>query len=265
MSRVRIIALLLAVLLCGSFSGCRRVEVPDVERDPGAPYPRTGKDKITVCLDAGHGFGDVGCEPAHMGCYEHEMTITLVRLVEAELTKRGVNVILSHDGETYPTVDELSAEADRYGVEYDPAKFVDDNIFQPYERVVWENVLDARTAGGLDLFVSIHINAIEQNTETVSGMSVDYCVENPNAGFLDALCKDLRDAYLDASFTDRFLVYADSYEEAFVVNKYTEVPSILIESGYATNETDAARLRDPAWQQDFAALLAERICAAFGK
>ena len=259
----RLISLLLALLLFGALFGCRRIHSPDA--DPAAPYPRTGKDNITVCLDAGHGFGDVGCEPAHMGCYEHEMTIALTRLVQAELTERGIHVILTHDGATYPDVDALSAEADRYGVEYKADKLLDDNIFQPYERVIWENVLDARTAGGLDLFVSIHINAIEENTEAVCGMSVDYCVENPNAAFLAALCEDLRGAYLDAALTDRFLVWADPYEEAFVVNKYTEVPSILIETGYATNETDATRLRDPAWQQAFAALLADRICAAFGK
>lgn len=56
----------------------------------------------------------------------------------------------------------------------------------------------------------------------------------------------------------------DNVEQAeFVVLKSADIPSLLVESGYITNERDAKNLDSPAWRQRFAGALAEGITQWF--
>ena len=104
----KILALFLLLTLLGSsFFSCRSAESnppkDDAEdRQEEEDFPRTGKDNIAVCIDAGHGFGDVGCGPAYIGAYEYEITIRVAQLLRDKLEKEGITVILTHDGSTFP-------------------------------------------------------------------------------------------------------------------------------------------------------------------
>ena len=261
--------LLLSSLLAGALFSCRSAEQKTPESSTedmqaNADFPRAAKDNLTVCIDAGHGFGDVGCGPAYIDAYEYEITLLMTELLQGKLEQEGITVLLTHDGNTFPTAGEITALADQYGLTYKPENMIDNDVFSAYERVIWENVLDRQTDGGLDLFVSLHVNAIEDEPQ-VSGMSIDYCEDNPSFLFLRGFSKDLKKAYLDADLTDNFTIFEDSYEDSFIVTKYTEVPSVLIEMGYSTNTDDAKRLRSDKWQNQFTSLLCERICYALGK
>lgn len=266
----KILALFLLLTLLGSsFFSCRSAESnppkDDAEdRQEEEDFPRTGKDNIAVCIDAGHGFGDVGCGPAYIGAYEYEITIRVAQLLRDKLEKEGITVILTHDGSTFPSAGEITKLADQHSISYKPENMIDNNVFSAYERVIWENVLDRQTAGGLDLFVSLHVNSVE-NAPQVSGMSIDYCEDNPNRSFLRGFSNNLKKACLNAELTDTFTIFEDTYEDSFIVTKYTEVPSVLIEMGYSTNTNDAQKLCSEKWQNQFASLLCERICYAFGK
>ena len=89
----KILALFLLLTLLGSsFFSCRSAESnppkDDAEdRQEEEDFPRTGKDNIAVCIDAGHGFGDVGCGPAYIGAYEYEITIRVAQLLRDKLTE----------------------------------------------------------------------------------------------------------------------------------------------------------------------------------
>ena len=242
----KILALFLLLTLLGSsFFSCRSAESnppkDDAEdRQEEEDFPRTGKDNIAVCIDAGHGFGDVGCGPAYIGAYEYEITIRVAQLLRDKLEKEGITVILTHDGSTFPSAGEITKLADQHSISYKPENMIDNNVFSAYERVIWENVLD-------------------------SGMSIDYCEDNPNRSFLRGFSNNLKKACLNAELTDTFTIFEDTYEDSFIVTKYTEVPSVLIEMGYSTNTNDAQKLCSEKWQNQFASLLCERICYAFGK
>lgn len=264
-----VVALLLFLSVLGSvlLSCSEKQEPQDTAQTDTADadtFPHQNKDHFTVCIDPGHGFGDVGCGPALMNAYEYEVTLSVAKLLQKKLEDKDVTVILTHDGKSFPAASEITAKADKYNLEYKPENMVDNDVFSAYERVIWENVLDRQTNGGLDLFVSLHVNSIEDAAQ-VSGMSIDYCEDNPNTVFLRAFSKLLEKAYLDAKLTDNFTIFEDSYEDSFIVTKYTQVPSVLIEMGYSTNTTDAKNLRSESWQDKFAALLAEKICFALGK
>lgn len=265
------VAMLLLLSLLGSLLiSCAETQNPNDAIQTNTPdseaedFPHQNKDHITVCIDPGHGFGDVGCGPALLDTYEYEITLSVAKLLQKKLEDKGVTVILTHDGKSFPSASDITAKADKYNLEYKPENMVDNNVFSAYERVIWENVLDQQIKGGLDLFVSLHVNSIE-NAAHVSGMSIDYCEDNPNKEFLSAFSKLLEKTYLDAQLTSKFTIFEDTYEDSFIVTKYTQVPSVLIEMGYSTNKKDAADLCSQSWQNQFAALLAEKICFALGK
>lgn len=263
------VAILLLLSVLGSlFISCAEKQNPDdttqADASDSDDFPHQNKDHITVCIDPGHGFGDVGCGPALLNAYEYEITLSVAKLLQKKLEDKGVTVILTHDGKSFPAASDITAKADKYNLEYKPENMVDNDVFSAYERVIYENVLDRQTKGGLDLFVSLHVNSIE-NAAHISGMSIDYCEDNPNKEFLSAFSKLLEKTYLDAQLTSKFTIFEDTYEDSFIVTKYTQVPSVLIEMGYSTNEKDAADLRSESWQDRFAALLAEKICFALGK
>lgn len=208
--------------------------------------------KTVICLDAGHGFGDVGCQSIY-GFDEKDITLVITKKLQAQLEKKGAEVVLTHDGESYPDENEILASASALGINADPDKIKDNDIFSAYERSVWLNVLDE--THHFDLFVSIHINSIEDHPE-ISGFSVDYYEKNPSVGFLRRLTEGIENMLTD-KFSSEVRIFEDNYEEAYIVNKYTNAPSILIETGYATNQSDAADLQNGVWQDKFAESLAD--------
>ena len=261
----RTVALFLAVLLCFSLCACTGKEEEDTGTDEttaAEPDPAYGtvraEDRddgvLRVLLDAGHGFGDVGCQSPY-GFDEKDLTIIFARLLADELKERGAEVYLTHDGETRPTEAEITAAADRLGISCDAEKIVENEVFSAYERSVWENITDAEKH--IDLFVSLHINSIEDAPQC-SGFSVDWYEGNPQAQLLRELGENLRER-LEDEYSKEVRLFSDSLEEAYIVNKYTNVPSVLIELGYATNEDDAACLQNPEWQKSVCAALAEVI------
>lgn len=194
----------------------------------------------TVIVDPGHGFTDEGCSSDLTGDFtEKELTLTMAEELRSILEGYGVNVIMLHDGKSFPSLTELTAFADYYDIEYNIDKCVDNNIFSAYERTIYANYLSKINA--VDFFISIHVNAMENNPD-YSGFEIDYCAENESS----SVSKIFFDSIIDAVKSDypfeTLYTWEDSWDEAFIVTKYTSVPSVLFETGFATNAGDAARL-----------------------
>lgn len=215
----------------------------------------------TVVLDAGHGFADVGCAgpETSLGAYEYQLTMDMVNSLKADLEAKGVRVILTHDGNTFPTIAEIAAMCDELGVEYDTTKstWVDDNKFAPYERVIYMNALDAKY--GVNFALSVHVNA-NVDSDELNGFDLDYCAENPWSAESKVYAEKLKET-LNEKYPGRNLwYYEDSWEEAFIVTKYNSMPSALLETGYYTNAEDAALLRDKNWRDALMDTVCEAVC-----
>lgn len=255
------LSLLLCLILCAC-GGKGEVEAKPDETTAGEPDPSYGtvsaeeRDDgvLRVLLDAGHGFKDVGCH-SPFGFDEKDLTVIFASLLADELEGRGAEVYLTHDGESRPTETEIRDAADSLGIKYDPEQIVENEVFSAYERSVWENVTDARFH--IDLFVSLHINSIE-NAPECSGFSVDWYEGNPQAQLLSYLAQSIKER-LETDYSKEVRLFSDSREEAYIVNKFTNVPSVLIELGYATNKDDAECLQNPEWQKSVCSALAEVI------
>ncbi len=225
----------------------------EAETEPAAPpviYPEPD-GKMTVILDAGHGFRDIGCDTDLMEGTEAEVNIAITKILKDELEEKGVKVILTHDGITYPSSDEIKALADEFSVEYEEGEIIENDIFSAYERAVYSSAIAKKE--NADLFLSLHVNSIEGHPEH-SQYELDYYINNPYASSLAVFCQSLAER-LD----NKTRIFEDEFEDAFRVTKHSDHPSVLFEMGYATNKADAEKLNSPEWRQQLSEILAECI------
>ena len=273
-------------------------DAPTVSRQPIADNPLIDETSFTepevsslqeafrgkiVVLDPGHGFGDTGCPFPGSSLLEKDITPILVAKIREALEADGVTVLQTHDGQRFPSGSEMQALA--FSLSYDTDAYLhrlvgqysgadparqeeivasfqsginDDDLFSIYERSHYANLLSAGAKAPADLFVSIHVNANESST-ALSGFELYSCTDTPYARrsglLMDALEQGLQQAFPQT--VSRKIAW--DWSEAFVVNKYPDMPSVLIESGYATNPIDRANLQNEAWQNAFARAVANGI------
>lgn len=209
-----------------------------------------------ICLDAGHGFDDVGCSSDLLYDIEAVITLDIVKRVSEELSGHDVTVILTHDGKAFPSASEIMSMSDKYGLEYDSGRIIDNNIFSAYERVIYANAVNMETP--IDFFVSIHVNSIVGYPE-ISRYEMFYYEESPYVDLIENFTDSVRGVLDNDSVT-----IAKGATDAYTVTRWADFPSVLIETGYATNADDAAKLNSADWRQSFAELLASELLKLLG-
>lgn len=210
---------------------------------------------FTVVIDPGHGFDDPGSHPEFLYSDEADITLKAAKSLETALREKGVKTVLTHNGKSFPTVKEICAAADKYGIEYDEEKMKENNVFSAYERVIYSNVL-AREISNC-FFVSLHTNSVEDSPSTC-GLAIDYYEESPFSTELGIFANDFK-AEVRQTLNKDTVIFADNTKNAYIVNKYSTVPSILIEMGYGSNRQDGMDLMNEAWIDKFSGMLAKLI------
>jgi len=241
---------------------------PPVGRPANAPNPLTGlRHHHAVVIDPGHGGADPG-NPGRFfsgGLVEKDITLAVARLLRAELTRRGIAALLTR------TSDTLIDLADR----------------------------GASCRAECDLFVSIHVNAMPagRSVERTSGVETYFLSDaktedqervakmqndalrfesTPTGGSrgpVDFILKDLQlNEYLRESARLAELVQDKAVavhpggdrgvqQAGFMVLTTARRPAILVETGFATNRTDAAFLGSSLGQHKIASAIADGIVA----
>lgn len=275
-----LLLLLVGLLLCGCMPMAE--ESDHRKQDFLAAESRSPEElallaKKTVLLDAGHGFEDPGCEYPDNGIIERELNLLLAQKIASALRAHDVTVILTHNGESFPGREDLDALASEKG--YDLTAYLHalisaysgregdalentvtafgqgvngDGVYDTFERAYYANLL------GGDLFVSVHINASGTNAYAV-GSDLFVCGDTPHGEASSALMASMKASLCYAFPARRVGAREDGWDDAFVVTKYTDMPAILVEAGFASNDEDAKLLTDPAWQDAFAVAVAEGI------
>lgn len=247
------IVLSLAIILCS----CRKTEnMP--EKDSGgstAPeiqivYPEKDGKRV-VMLDAGHGFRDIGCDTDLIEGTEADVTISVVKLLKESLENKGITVILTHDGETFPTAEEIKTLARKKGLEFKEEDIIDNDIFSAYERAIYASAIAEDE--GIDLFLSLHVNSIDNNPD-ISQYEMYYYEDTAYAAAVNVLCESL-----EQKLDNKARIVGADYENSYIVTKLGSHPSLLFEMGYATNERDANNLNSITWRRSFAETLAKEI------
>lgn len=207
--------------------------------------------RTVIVLDAGHGFADPGCLSEYLLGTEAETTLEMVKILERELVSLGAEVILTHDGESFPTAEELISLCNQTETPYDAELVGDDTVFSAYERGIYVLALSKQVQ--IDFFVSVHVNSFPDNPD-VDRYELFYCKENVYSHIIRDFCSSF-----EGRLDKKVRIEGFDRQNAYTVTKYGEYPSVLVETGFASNPQAAASLNDEEWRQSFCKALAEEL------
>lgn len=242
------------------------VPVPVVAAPAESPHPMTGlRRRHSVMVDPGHGGRDPGNPGLYLppGVAEKDVNLIVGRLLRAELERRGLDARLTRSTDT----------------------LVD---FEDRGRMCGTDC---------DLFVSLHVNAMEGRRNAINGVETYFLsvaktedqrrvakMENDairfetgasigSGGDLGFIIRDLqqneylRESARLADLVQRKLAVAHPGDDrgvqqaGFLVLSLSHRPAILVEMGFATNRTDARFMGEPLGQRRIANAIADGIVA----
>lgn len=178
-----------------------------------------------IVIDAGHGGKDPGTTSV-TGTYEKEITLDLAFYVQEALEKRGFTVKMTR---------------------------FDDSFIPLDERVTIASQTNA------DLFVSLHANALTTDP-TLRGIQVLYYPdeEGRNAAISESFAHSLSSAL---QTPNRGAIP----RKDLTVLRDTTMTSLLIETGFLTNQEEAALLESNSYQKKMAQFIADAIEQSFNE
>lgn len=190
-------------------------------------YPLSGKK---VMLDSGHGGYDDGSVGKH-GIKEKDITLAITLKLRDLLEQDGAEVFLTRDS------DEVS--------------WPSDNGRDLRKRSMMANDSQA------DCFVSVHTNFSDVAASEISGSEIWLSYEDERN---IALAEAVNEALIEADYT-KSRGLKDHKESFLSLLYYNEIPSILVETAFLSNDEDYAVLVDEQGQQRIADALAQGIKA----
>ncbi|MFN4247764.1 MAG: N-acetylmuramoyl-L-alanine amidase [Flavipsychrobacter sp.] len=177
-------------------------------------------EKIKLIIDAAHGGTDAGAKSAN-GDKESELCLQFANALKDEAAKNDIEVVMVRTTDEYKTLSER-------------------NNFKP-------------EAGVKSLYISFHMNT--ESSKTARGAVVQY-----NSKAKDAAAAKLVAEKLQSSFNrlnDIGTVINENCKAMVIKN--SDIPAILIEPGYVSNEQDLRKLKDKGIQQEMAMLIVKDI------
>lgn len=186
------------------------------------------KKEYTVVLDAGHGSSDSG-KVGINGVLEKDINLSISKKTKNYLEKKGIRVVMTRDK------DESLAEGENGNRKVQDMK----------ARV--KRINDTKP----DLAVSIHQNSYHE--ESIHGAQVFY-YEHSESGEKDA--RILQEALLAVDPDNTRQVKANT---TYYLLKRTEVPILIVECGFLSNQEEAEKLASEDYQKEIAKAIANGI------
>lgn len=186
------------------------------------------KKEYTVVLDAGHGSSDSG-KVGINGVLEKDINLSISKKTKKHLEKKGICVIMTRNK------DESLAEGENGNRKVQDMK----------ARV--KRINDTKP----DLAVSIHQNSYHE--ESIHGAQVFY-YEHSESGEKDA--RILQEALLAVDPDNTRQVKANT---TYYLLKRTEVPILIVECGFLSNQEEAEKLASEDYQKEIAKAIANGI------
>lgn len=250
----------------GSYSV--RIELPPAGGEIGLPPVEGPLDasRPLIVIDPGHGGYDPGAGAGKVK--EKDLTLALARaLKEQLLTAGGVRVALTRSDDRYLLLDERAGIAKRLKADLFLSIHADS---ADHEEASGATVYTLSDKGSNE--ISTRLAARENRADTVNGVSLSGTSDAVSAILVDLSQRDtaarsavfagliLREGAGRLPFRER-----SKQEAAFVVLKSADLPSVLFEVGYISNEKDAGRLASPAGRKAFAEATAQAVRVYFAR
>ena len=201
-----------------------------IKQAESAPPEREEKpvDKPIVCLDPGHGPGNVNGSPDG-SCKEHEFTWDLYTRLKPLLEAQGVTVVSTRPKQSdYPSLTDRAAVSNK---------------------------------AGADLFVSLHSNAAGNGGWYSAGGFIAFTSSGPDS----APRNQAAAAILNRVHAAGIRLFSTSLaHERYTVLVKTEAPAVLLECAFHTNEEDVKNLKSDIWKDKLAKAVCAGICDFLG-
>ena len=187
--------------------------------------------KRTIILDAGHGLPDGGAtSTSNPNIIESDLNLKVVLKLEELLKQSGINVILTRSNE--------------YGIYNETADTIRKKKVSDMEnRVKLSKNSDA------ELFVSIHMNTL--NNRSVTGFQVFYSDTNSNNN-ISKICANYIDENLKKNINETNTTKTIKEIKDIYLTKNLNLPLILVECGFLSNENESNLLNSDEYQQKLA-------------
>ncbi len=240
-------------------NGEKTEEEPKVEEKPRPKPSELSGGKIYVVLDAGHGGTDPGAlgtlmTEEELAVYhealestepivdtllagtgekykEKDIALSVVKKVQKKLEEKGVDVILTRSGDTYPTLDERPELANNRGAA---------------------------------MFLSIHLNSTVMPVTAAQGMEIYYSETN-NGKEYGITSKEMASIILKKTVKSADTQSRGVRARNLLVTRKSYMPSNLIEIGFMNNPDELAKLITDEYQEKIADGIAEGILEVLGK
>ncbi len=184
-------------------------------QEPITTPPINGDKRVVVMIDPGHGGKDPGAIGLE-GLREVDVILPVALQVAQILRKNGIEVKMTRNADYFVGLD--------------------------------ERITMSRQSGAT-LFVSIHANSID-NRPDVNGLELYHY--NIGKTFAETVHRNVLEYVNKNGF---FVADRRVRSARFLVLRKSSIPAILVETGYLTSETEAARLR----RDDYRKVMAEGI------
>jgi N-acetylmuramoyl-L-alanine amidase len=214
---------------------------------------------MTVVIDAGHGGKDPGAIGVG-GVKEKDITLDIARRVQRGFQAAGVKVIMTREGDEYPTLESRTYLTSQPGVDV----FIS----------IHANSSKSRSAHGVEVFDSGFLSSKDKASDQhrinekrlLSLLSMERNVPVLEAIVLDLLYKHkmvvspgLAEAVNHGFKQGSFTVVREKKSERFHVLRNTLVPAILVETGFVSNVKEAALLQKPVHRQKIADVIVRSV------
>ncbi len=223
--------------------------------------------KRIIVLDPGHGGIDVGARAAS-GEEEKDIVLMFSRALKENIEKTGrYKVFLTRDSDKFITLDGRVSFARRHQA----ALFISvhaDSLANPFG-------VRGATIYTLSERASDQAAALLAEKENLSDANAGFQVSEDNNGVVDILF-DLTQRETKVFSAAFARLVKRSVQGAMELNKNPirsarfrvlrayDVPSVLLELGYMSNQKDLAQLTSPQWRQKASSSLVKAIDAFFG-
>lgn len=189
------------------------------------------ENQRTIILDAGHGLPDGGATSrSNPNIIESDLNLKVVLKLEELLKQSGINVILTRSNE--------------YGIYNETADTIRKKKVSDMEnRVKLSKNSDA------ELFISIHMNTL--NNTNVTGFQVFYSDTNSNNN-MSKICANFIDENLKKNINETNTNKTIKEIKDIYLTKNLNLPLILIECGFLSNEKESNLLNSDEYQQKLA-------------
>jgi N-acetylmuramoyl-L-alanine amidase len=230
------------------------VELPAIygPEDPTLPL---------VVIDAGHGGRDPGAVGA--GIREKDITLSLALRLRDELVRQGgVRVALTREDDRLLALSERPDIARRMEADL----FLSIHADSAGEKTVVSGASIYTLSNRASSAAAARFARKENDADRLNGLSIEGQSDEVSAILVElSQRRSQGDSIAFASLVERegegnLEFHEDTLRSAdLVVLRTPDLPSVLFEAGFVTNEEDAARLSSPEWQAGFADVMARAI------